>query len=666
MADKRFYITTPIYYVNGKPHIGHAYTSIAADAAARWQRARGRDVFFMTGTDEHGQKVLEKAVERGMTPVEHVDDMVVHWRAMMDDLGIAHDKFLRTTDADHIACVQATLQALFDKGEMYQATYTGWYSPAAERFWTEKDLVDGKCPDTGLPVQKVEETNWFFKMGAYQQRLIDHIQAHPGYIRPESRKNEVLGFLRKPLADLCISRPKTRMDWGIEIPFDRDYVTYVWFDALLNYVSGIGYAPGGSAPGFDATWPADFHLVGKDILTTHAVYWSTMLMAMELPLPGCIYAHGWWMSADGAKMSKSLGNTIDVDLLAGAFGVDAVRFFVLREIAFGADGQFSYEGFLNRYNADLANDLGNLAHRGLTMTRNWLGGTIPELGESTGFEAPLRALAADVVTRTAAAMDDLQFHAALAAIFELVGAGNKYVDDVAPWTLNKQGDTPKLATAVRTILEVSALAGALLSAFLPAKSAALLAKVGRSVDDGVADLQAALADGPTLARLVAGTVVDVGDPLFPRFREMPEAIAALFAAPEPAAAPPPAKASKPAPAPEKKPVTDTELPAEITIDDFAKVALRAGRVVAADRHPDADRLLVLQVDVGEEAPRQIVAGIASAFAPEDLVGRQVVVVVNLKPVKLRGVESRGMLLAAGGKQVVDLCGVNADPGTLIR
>lgn len=661
MADKRFYITTPIYYVNGKPHIGHAYTTTAADAAARWQRARGRSAFLMTGTDEHGQKVLEKAVERGMSPTDHVDDMVVHWQQMMADLQITHDHFMRTTEPRHVACVQAVLQQLYDKGELYQDSYTGWYSPAAERFWTEKDLVDGKCPDTGQAVEKVEETNWFFRMSAYQRRLIDHIQANPGFIRPEKRKNEVLGFLRKDLGDLCISRPKSRMSWGIEIPFAPDFVTYVWFDALLNYVSGIGYHPEHPTEQFAELWPADFHLVGKDILTTHAVYWTTMLMAMELPLPRSIYAHGWWMSADGAKMSKSLGNVIDVELLVQSFGLDAVRFFLLREIAFGADGQFSYDGFLTRYNAELANDLGNLVHRNLSMTCNWVGGVVPAYGADTGFEAPLKALAADVATRFDAAMEALQFQDAIDAFWELVRAGNKYVDDTAPWALNKAGKTAELHTALRTILELSNLAAAFLAPFMPNKAAELRAKLGRTEEQSLADLRAALADGPSLDRLPDGGALDLGDPLFPRMKDMPEAIAALFTEPEPEAP----KLSKKQQEKAKKKAAAAP-PAEITFDDFSKVALRVGQVVEAAPHPDADKLLVLKVDVGEDTPRQIVAGIATKYAPAELVGRKVVVVVNLAPANLRGVESQGMILAAGGKAIVDLIGVDAPVGEVVR
>ncbi len=666
MSDKAFYLTTPIYYVNGKPHIGHAYTSIAADAAARWRRTKGERTYLLTGSDEHGQKVLEKAQSRGMSAKAHVDDMVVHWQQMMRDLDVVHDRFIRTTDADHVAAVQSALVKLKDEGQLYQDTYVGWYSQSAERFWTEKELIDGKCPDTGQPVEKVEETNWFFRMGQYQQALIDHIEANPTYIRPESRKNEVLGFLRKPLGDLCISRPKSRLAWGIEIPFDTDYVTYVWFDALLNYLSGVGWHATHPKPGWDALWPADAHLVGKDILTTHAVYWSTMLMSLGLPLPKTLWAHGWWVSADGQKMSKSLGNVIDVGLLVRNFGLDALRWFLLKEIAFGADGQFTYEGFLTRYNADLANDLGNLAHRSLSMTTSWLGGVVPARAEGTGFEEAFEAQARHTVVRFDQAMSELRFQDGLEAVAELVRAGNKYVDSAAPWALNKNGETAKLGTVLRTLLEVVNLVSGLLACVIPHKSAELLAKLGRTPAQAEADVRAALASSADLNRLDVGASVTLGDPLFPRFREMPDEIAALFATPSET----PAMTEQPAPAPKveakKAAKDDTGPKAAITYDDFAKIELRAATIVEAAKHPDADRLLVLQVDVGEEKPRQIVAGIASKFTPEQLVGRKIVVVANLAPAKLRGVESQGMLLAAGGPAVVDLIFVDAAPGTIVR
>lgn len=665
---KSFYITTPIYYVNGRPHIGHAYTTIAADAVARYQRARGREVFFLTGTDEHGQKVLEKAQSRGMTPLAHADDMVeTAWKPVMERLGITHDIFMRTTERFHVECVKAVLQKLYDQDQLYKDSYEGWYSPSAERFWTEKDLVDGKCPDTGQAVYQVQESNWFFKMSQWQGALVRHIEENPGFIRPENRRNEVLGFLRKPLGDLCISRPKARMSWGIDLPFDDDFVTYVWFDALLNYASAVGYRPSGTED-WKRRWPADVQLVGKDILTTHAVYWMTMLLALDLPLPGTLFAHGWWVAADGQKMSKSLGNTVEVDLLIDGFGVDALRYFLLREIAFGGDGQFTYDGFLVRYNADLANDLGNLAHRGLSMTGNWLGGVVPAHERDTGLEAPVAALLAQVVPRYDAAFEALDLQGALVAVGELVRAGNKYIDDSKPWALNRDGDVAGLRTVLRTVLELAHAAAALLLPVMPWKAAELLAKLGRSVDDANETLRRWRADGAALDALAPGATLTVGDPLFPRHRELPPGIAAeldrlrALAVELEAAAPTPEPPKKQKPAKKKAP----EPPAEIAYEDFAKLALRTGRVLSAERHPSADRLLVLQVDIGEERPRQIVAGIASRFAPDDLVGRTVVVVANLAPAMLRGVQSQGMILAAGAEQVIDLVTVAAEPGETVR
>lgn len=661
-----FYITTPIYYVNGRPHIGHAYTSIAADTAARWHRLKGDRVFFLTGTDEHGQKVLEKANERGMTPQEHVDDMVQHWKATFERLHISHDRFFRTTDADHIANVQSALTWLYERDLLYKAEYTGWYHVGDEIFVTEKDIEDGKYDRDDL--QQISESNWWFRMSRFQQQLLEAVEGSETLVQPASRRNEVLGFLRtKTLTDLCISRPKERMAWGIELPFDTDFVTYVWFDALLNYLTATGFnkSGDGSVPaGFAAwsdLWPADFQLIGKDILTTHAVYWTTMLMALEVPLPKTLFAHGWWVSADGQKMSKSKGNVIDVDLLTNEFGVDAARYFFLREIRFGNDGQFSYDSFLNRYNADLANDLGNLAHRALSMTTKWLGGVIPEFGPDVGNVAELRQQAAELIGTYDTGLCTLRFDTALEALWELVKGGNKYIEDTAPWALNREGKTAELQTAKRTVLEIVYLAAVLLLPVLPNKAIELLEKVGRNEAAARHDLTRLLEDpSAALNLLPAGMPIAAGDPLFPRFDGLPESIQALFAAPE--AEPKLSKKQK-----KQQQKKKAAAPIEpISFDDFEKVNLRSGQITAAEVHPDADRLLVLQVDIGEAKPRQIVAGIASRFSPGDLIGRRVVVVANLKPAKLRGVLSEGMLLAAGGKEVIDLVSVGADPGEVVR
>ena len=632
MAVSRFYVTTPIYYVNDVPHVGHAYTTVAADALARWHRLRGAEVKFLTGTDEHGQKVMQSAAKLGRTPREHADITHVRFKDLWARLDIAADDFLRTTEPRHETVVCAMLMKLHEAGELYAADYSGWYSVSAERFWSEEEVAEaagatpedirtgkvaGKCPDSGQPVEWLTEKNWFFRMSAYQERLVSWIHDHRDCIRPESRRNEVLGYLRKPLGDLCISRPKSRLPWGIPLPFDEDYVTYVWFDALTNYVSALG-------DDRERWWPADFHLVGKDILTFHTVYWFTMLFAMGLEPPRCVYAHGWW-TIEGAKMSKSLGNVVDPHTLIDTYGSDALRYFLLREIPFGGDGDFSHAAILVRYNADLANDLGNLAHRALSMAEKWLGGKVPPVGPTTQGDAAFMALGQRACATFAVEIERAQFRAALEALWEFVRAGNKYIDTEAPWALNKRGEMERLGTVLRHALECFRAVASHLYAVCPAKSAELLRRLGQ--------------DGPDL-RVALDVLTDhspftLGDPLFPRMDAAPAAPKEPIVSDAPTA-----------------PVVP--LPPPITTEDFAKLHLRTGTVVSAEKHPNADRLLVLQVDIGEPTPRQIVAGIAKVYAPETLVGRRIVVVANLAPAKLRGVESQGMLLAAGGADVAAL------------
>ncbi|MBA2321382.1 MAG: methionine--tRNA ligase, partial [Deltaproteobacteria bacterium] len=583
-----FFITTPIYYLNGQPHIGHAYTTIAADVAARWARLSGRPTRFLTGTDEHGQKVMQAAEARGMTPRAHCDALAEEWKAMMAGLGIGYDRFIRTTDADHERVVSATLQLLKDRDLLYKATYEGWYHLADEVFVTDKDVEEGKHDREKLV--RLTEDNWWFRMGSFQGALLDHISANPDFLRPGNRRNEVLGFLRKPLNDLCISRPRARMSWGIPLPFDRAFVTYVWFDALLNYLTGAGWHPTDPQDGWDTWWPADYQLIGKDILTTHAVYWTTMLLALQQvcapnarpALPKTLFAHGWWTVA-GEKMSKSVGNTIDVTGLVGAFGVDAARYFFLREIAFGADGGFSYDGFMSRYNVDLANDFGNLAHRGTSMTSMWLGGVVPDRGAWGPAEEALVARAETTVRTFAERMDRLEFQDALQAVFDLVGAGNKYVDTEAPWALNKAGNVERLKAVQRATLEVCGLAALLLAPVMPGKMVELCGRLG---------LDPATRAVAGLDLLRTGAPITFGDPLFPRIRELPESLAAAAPATlprprspsmsEPVVPPNPAVAA-PAPAP---------APSEIVYDDFAKIQLRTGKVMEATKHPNADKLIV--------------------------------------------------------------------------
>ncbi|MCP4808235.1 MAG: methionine--tRNA ligase [Proteobacteria bacterium] len=651
MADT-FYITTPLYYVNDAPHIGHAYTTVAADVVARWRRLKGHDVHFLTGTDEHGQKVLRAAHKRGLSPQTHVDELCQRFQKIWERLDISHDDFIRTTQSRHTEVVQETLQALYDRGDITKKSYEGWYSTSEERFWTEKDVVDGPegtklCPASGLPVEWIAEENYFFDMGKYADQLREHVAANPDWIRPEARRNELLGALKKEVGDLCITRPKSRLAWGIEVPFDHDYVTYVWFDALLNYVSAVGYRRDDEA--FRARWPADYQLLGKDILTTHTIYWGTMLFALDLPVADCLYAHGWW-TVEGQKMSKSLGNVVDPHLLVDAYGADSVRYVLMAEKAFGGDGDFSHKGFQLRYNADLANKIGNLANRALSMNAKWLGGKVPALDANTEADDALAAEVAAGVAAFDAGVESVAYKDAVDGLLRVAVAGNEYVQEQEPWALNKDGDTERLAGVLRRSLEVCRVLGVLLAPFCPNKSASLLDRLGSTP-----------ALTWSLDGLETGASVSVGDPLFPRMLELPEQIAAALALVEP---PAPAKKKKKSKKKKKEPVVVQE----ITFDDFQKVQLKAGKVLSAEPHPDADRLLVLQVDVGEEKPRQIVAGIAARYALSDLVGLQVVVVANLAPAQLRGVESQGMLLAAGSGTGVAMVSTTeaVDPGTIVR
>ena len=659
--DNSFYITTPIYYVNDAPHLGHAYTTVAADVASRYQRMKGKDVFFLTGTDEHGQKVYRAAQKKGITPQQHVDEMAEPYKALWKRLEIQYDDFIRTTEPRHTQVVQSILKKLLDQGDIYQDSYKGWYSTAEERFWTEKDLIDGKCPASGQPVELIEENNYFFRMAKYADKLAQWIEDHPDFIRPESRKNEVLGALKKGVGDLCITRPATRLPWGIPIPWDPEYVTYVWFDALTNYISAIGY--GSDEPLFRKHWPASFHLVGKDILTTHSIYWSTMLFALGEQPADCLYAHGWW-TVEGNKMSKTVGNVVSPHLLIDAYGSDAVRYFMLREIAFGADGDFAHSAFLTRYNAELANDFGNLAHRALSMTEKWLGGRVPELGDLTADDQDIQTLATGVVQRFDACMEGLQYKEAFGALMELVGAGNKYIDTQAPWSLNKAGDTQRLATVMRVVLEICRIASTLLTPVCTERAPELLRRLGASEPELTGDQLQTLG---LFTGLPAGAALETGSPLFPRISELPEAIASALEKAE--LQPKKTTTSKSSPPKSKKKETAvSEEPSLINFDDFTKVQFRTGLIESAEKHPNADRLLVLKVNVGEDSPRTIVAGIANRYAPEDLPGQTVVVVVNLKPAKLRGVVSEGMLLAAGGGDVKGLVSVSeqVDPGTIVR
>lgn len=626
----KFYVTTPIYYVNDIPHIGHAYTTVAADILARFNRLRGREVFFLTGTDEHGQKVEKAAKEKGNTPKEHADSMVGNFKALWTGLNISHDAFIRTTDHDHVKIVQSLLQQLWDMGKIEKRGYSGWYCTPDERFWTEKDLVDGNCPDCGRPVENIHEENYFFVMSRYQDKLLKHIADNPSYILPESRRNEVLGFLNNnTLGDLCISRPKSRLSWGISLPFDDNYVTYVWFDALLNYYSATKYLA--VRPSAGDWWPASHHLIGKDILTTHAVYWSTMLMALDLPLPKNIFAHGWW-TIDGKKMSKSVGNVVDPNEMIAKYGADAFRYFLFREVTFGLDGDFSEDALIRRINTDLANDLGNLLSRFITMADKYFVGSVgrPPLLEDqkVRFERPFKVKCEYFlsIVYKQENWDRLNFHGILEGIWSLIGEANNYIAQEEPWKLAKS-DIARLKEVLYELWQALRIVAVAVCPFMPDTSEKMWKQLGlKSLTDEV--VQGRSTEGRDEWDWVPDypVIVSKGEQLFPRIEVAKE------------------KAAKAEPKKEKPKVAEQGVIELIGIEDFAKVQLKVGLIISAERVEKSEKLIKLKVDTGEE--RQIVAGIGKAYEPEYLVGKKIVVVANLKPAKLMGIESQGMLLAA--------------------
>jgi len=640
--SKKIYVTTPIYYVNDIPHIGHAYTTIAADILARYHRLRGYEVFFLTGTDEHGQKVEKAAADKGRTPKQHADLLVDNFKSLWKKLNITNDAFIRTTDINHVKTVQGLLQMLWDKGEIEKRSYSGWYCTPDERFWTEKDLISGNCPDCNRPVEQIQEENYFFLMSKYHDRLVAYIEEHRDYILPETRRNEVLGFLKNnALGDLCISRPKQRLSWGIPLPFDDRFVTYVWFDALVNYFSATRYlAPCADKAGAgDFWWPAEHHLVGKDILTTHAVYWSTMLMALGLPMPGNIYAHGWW-TIEGKKMSKSVGNVVDPHAMADRYGVDAFRYFLFREVPFGLDGDFSEQSLVNRINTDLANDLGNLLSRFITMAEKYFGGEIYPQPEMSNADLVLsqQISHAQAGAHDARNWSHLKFNVILDFIWEIVRAANNYIAQTEPWKLAKS-DPGQLKTVLFHIWNSLRLSAVNLYPFMPETAEKIWTQLGlRSLIDetakGLSDT-ASESSGNKFDTFnwdwkpAYDIKVKKGEQLFPRIEKEKKMTDEIK------------------PVEEKKEETNL-----ITIQDVAKIELRIGKVISAERVKKSDKLLCLQVDTG--GMRQIVAGIGKAYAPEDLVNRKIVVVTNLQPAKLMGVESQGMLLAATGADGVPI------------
>lgn len=639
-SPTNYYITTPIYYVNDVPHIGHAYTTIAADVLARFYRLEGRSVFFLTGTDEHGQKIQQAADRRGSTPQTLADSVVVRFKDLWKTLAITHDDFIRTTEERHRVVVRAVLTELQERGDIYRGRYEGWYCLPDERFWMEKDLVNGNCPECRRPVEHIVETNYFFTMSRHQAWLREHIASHPDFILPESRRNEVLGFLEKPLGDLCISRPRARLAWGIPLPFDDAYVAYVWVDALVNYISAPGYSTDDTR--FQRWWPADVHLIGKDILTTHAVYWSALLHALGLELPRTLFAHGWW-TVSGEKMSKSRGNVIDPQDVVERFGLDPFRYFLLREVPFGSDGDFSETALVGRLNGELADDLGNLLSRTVTMIHRYFRGDIPlPFGAAPGDPA-LTRLAGTLPDRLRRHLARFEFHKALQAIWELVNAANGYIERASPWSVAKDpARREELGAILYTCAETLRILSVLIDPFMPGTAEEIARQIGQAAPAAGASLEARARWGG----LGRATIPERGNVLFPKADLKPTREQPMET---PGGSGPPSQ----------KP--------EITIDDFKKIDLRVGKVIAAERIPKSSKLLKLQVLVGEKQ-HQVVAGIGTKYAPEEMIGKTVIVVTNLKPAKLMGVESRGMLLAAGGQEVAAFATFleNIEPGTPIR
>ena len=653
MSNGTFYVTTPIYYVNDKPHIGHAYTTVLADVLARYHRAAGDDVWFLTGTDEHGQKVQKAAEKNGMTPIEQCDSTVVRFQELWKRLGITNDDFIRTTEERHKKIVRAIMQDLYDRDLIYKAEYKGYYCVACERFFTEKDLVDGKlCPDCQREVDTIVESNYFFRMSKYQDWLIQYITEHPDFIQPAFRANETLGFLRKPLEDLCISRPKSRLSWGIELPFDRDYVCYVWFDALINYISAIGY--GVDQARFERYWTSCIHLIGKDILTTHSVYWPTMLKAIGLPMPKTIFAHGWWLTGS-RKMSKSLGNVVNPMDMADKYGVDAFRYFLLAAMTPGNDASFTEEDFLQRFNTDLANDLGNLLSRVVKLSIKNFGGTLPAPPPLQPLEMELLSKAGLAVKQLENELNAMKLDRGINAVMNVVREANKFLERTAPWTLAKEGKTDRLAAVLYTAAQTLEIVSGLLFPIMPEKMTQLRRSLGLSEEEIVKT------DFKSLSEFATGdvkrTMVDM-PPLFPRI--------VIEKSEEAAPAKPEKQKKQEVKAPKTKDVVVPE--GMVTIEQFFKTQLRTAKVLDAERIEGKTRLLHLKVDLGNGDIRSLVAGIAQQYAPEDVIGKTIIVVANLMPAKIAGFESCGMLLAAKNENVLKLVtvdGGDAEPGLTV-